>query len=135
MSQSNNQDTIKTVGVVALSVIIFAVLYNLLLGGRNGFGFEMGYNSGFGLNASKGSILGLAVQLLWITFIISLVIGGATFVRKYAEENKIHLYFLNLTNNDFAKDTCANCGKELQPGWKCCPSCGSEKLQPLKDRS
>ena len=27
---------------------------------------------------------------------------------------------------------CPNCGKELQPNWKTCPSCGTEIIQPLK---
>jgi hypothetical protein len=150
MSQNNNQDnTIKTIGIAALSVIIFAVLYNLLLGGRGGFGFGMGYNSGFGLNSLIGSILGLAVQLLWLVFIVSLVVGGVLLVKKHLlDEKKINLDFLNLTGKGSTcpccgtklttefnfcpnckaslKETCAKCSKDLQMGWKCCPVCGTE---------
>lgn len=168
MSQnSNNQDTtLKTIGVAALAVIIFALLYNLLLGGSGGFGFNMGhnsgygfgmgYNSGFGLNALLGSVLGLAVQLLWLVFIVSLVIGGVMLVKKHivVDEKKFNLNFLNLIDTGYTcpgcgtklkteykfcpncktalKEKCTKCGKELQGGWKCCPDCGTEKTMPQK---
>lgn len=150
MTNNNQDNTLKTLGVVALSVIIFAVLYNLLLGGRSGFGLEMGYNSGGGLNSLIGSVLGLAVQLLWVVFIVSLVAGLVLLVKKHiGDEKLIHLSFLNLTDagskcpccgtkltaefkfcpncKASLKETCAKCGKDLQPGWNCCPSCGTEK--------
>lgn len=151
MSQNNNQDTtLKTIGIVALSVVLFALLYNLLLGGRSGFGFEMGYASGYGLNSLIASILVIAVKLLWLTFVVSLVIGIVLVAKKFiVDEKKINLNFLNLTETGYAcpccgtkltaefkfcpnckaslKETCTKCGKDLQVGWNCCPSCGTEK--------
>ncbi len=149
MTQNNSQDnTLKTIGLVGLTVIIFALLYNLLLGGRTGFGFS--YGQGLNFNGLVASILVLAVKLLWFVFVISLVIGIVIIIKKYADEKKINLNFIEkLTDTGYScpccgtkltadfkfcpnckaslKETCAKCGKELQVGWQCCPSCGTER--------
>lgn len=151
MSQNNGQDTtLKNIGVAALGVIIFALLYNLILGGGSGFGFEMHYGQGTGLNLNNllGGILVLAVKLLWLVLVVSLVLGFVSLIKKLSEENKIDLSFMQkivstgttcpecgtYVNNEFKfcpnckanlKQVCANCGTQLQAGWKCCPSCGT----------
>lgn len=150
MSNNNQDTTLKTIGVISLSVVIFALLYNLLLGGRSGFGFGMGYNSGFGLNALIASVLIIAVKILWLAFVVSLIVGVVIIVKKYAVgEKKINLNFLNLTDTGYIcpccsakltaefkfcpnckaslKETCTKCGKDLQVGWNCCPTCGTER--------
>ncbi len=154
MSQNNNQDnTLKTVGIIALAVIIFALMYNLFLGGRTGFSFNLYSGRGLDLSAFIASILVLAVKLLWLLFVISLVVGLVIVIKKFIEEKKINLKFIEkLTETGYAcpscgtkltaefkfcpnckaslKDTCTKCGKDLQVGWKCCPSCGTERKAP-----
>lgn len=122
MTQNNNHDnTLKTVGIVALATIVFALLYNLLLGGRAGFGFDMGYNSGGGLNTLIASVLVVAVKLLWLTFIVSLVIGIAVIIKKYTvDEKKINLNFLKGADDGYA---CPCCGTKLTAEFKFCPNC------------
>ena len=151
MTQNNNhENTLKTVGIVALAVVAFALLYNLLLGGRAGFGFDMGYNYGWGLNTLIAYVLAVAVKLLWLTFIVSLVIGTVTVMKKYTvDEKKINLNFLKFADDGYAcpccgtkltaefkfcpnckaslKEKCVKCAKELQVGWNCCPACGTER--------
>lgn len=152
MSQNNNQDnTLRTLGIVALGVIVFALVYNTLLGGRSGFGFKMsfGMDNAFGLNGALASVLVLAVQLLWVVFVVSVIAGLVVFAKKYLEDNKIDLSsFTKLcpsgqscpscgakVSAEFKycpscqaslKNTCSDCGKELLSGWKCCPDCGKE---------
>lgn len=167
MSQNNKPDnTIKTIGIAALGVIAFAVLYNLFLGGRSGFGFSMNYGGrmghdgmyagGYGamngtdLNSIIASILNIALQLLWILFVIGLVVGAVLLFKKFLfEDKKLNLNFINKITDGYTcphcntklaaefkfcpnckaslKDICAKCGKELQVGWVCCPNCGTEK--------
>lgn len=158
MSQNNNQDnTLRTLGIVALGVIVFALVYNTLLGGRSGFGFEMswGMNNGLNLNGALASILILAVRLLWVVFVVSVIAGIVVVAKKYLEDNKIDLNsFTKLYHSGQScpccgakvsaefkycpscqaslKATCSECGKELLNGWKCCPECGKEVTDATK---
>ena len=156
MSQNSNQDNaLKTIGIAALAVIIFALIYNVLLGGRAGFSLNIFSGQGFNLNGLIVSILGLAVKLLWLVFVISLVVGLVVIIKKFVDEKKINLNFIEkLTETGYAcpscgtkltaefkfcpnckaslKETCAKCGKELQVGWKCCPACGAERKTAAK---
>lgn len=163
MSQNSNQDsTIKTLGIVSLAVIVFALLYNSLLGGRNGFGFHMSYGyepGGFpDVNGIFASLLVLAVKLLWLVFVAALLAGLVMLVKKYLNENKIDLSFISKVSqagfncplcgagvsSEFKycpncqaslKDTCFECGRDLLPGWKCCPTCGKEKKAAVPEQA
>lgn len=161
MSQNNNQDsTIKTLGMVSLAVIVFALLYNSLLGGRTGFGFHMSYGYGpvVDVNGILASLLVLAVKLLWLVFIAALLAGTAVLIKKLLYENNIDLSFISKLSQAQAhvkcpscgagvssefkycpscraslKDACSECGRDLLPGWKCCPVCGKEKKTSAPD--
>jgi len=153
MAQNNSQDTIlRTLGITALSIIVFALIYNILLGGRAGYGFSMNYGWGAGndISVMLASLLTLAIKILWLVFVISLVAGTVILIKKYVEEKKFDLsYFQNLTERGYncsacgtnlktgfrfcpnckanLKESCQSCGRDLQEGWKCCPSCGKER--------
>jgi len=75
---------LKTVGIMSLSVIIFAVIYNALLGGPAGFGFPLSHGMR-GVPASYDivtSALGTGVKLLWVILLVSLTVALVTTVKK-----------------------------------------------------
>lgn len=144
MSRNNNRENIlKTIGVVTLAVV--AVIFLLLLGGRSGIGFN--YIPRYGVNSLIASVLVIVVKLLWLTFIISLVIGIVIFIKKAVNGKKIEHRFNNSGGAGYAcpccrtmltadfkfcpnckaslKEKCIKCGKDLQVGWNCCPVCGT----------
>lgn len=125
MSQNNGQDaTLKTVGTVALAVVVFALLYNILLGGgRTGLGLNLSYGWGFNLNSFLVSVLILAVKLLWLVLVISLVLGFIAVIKKYLFDDKN----LNLCCVTKTGSTCPNCGTKVDNEFKFCPGCGTEK--------
>lgn len=149
MSQNNNQETtIKTLGIVSLAVIIFALLYNSLLGGNRGFGFQMNYGMGhgrgygmnYGMNYGMGygygvggaqdingifaSLFSLAVNLLWLVFVGALLAGVFILVKKYLNENKVDLSFATKIYQS-AGSQCPTCGAKVSDDFKYCPGCQS----------
>ncbi len=147
MSQNSQDSTVRTIGIVALGVIILALLYNVLLGGRAGVGFNVYFSRGVDVNWLLTSILALAVKLLWVVVVISLVAGLAILVKKNVlDGQKINLSFIGSAHvcphcgakltDDYKfcpncktplKEKCLQCGVELKTEWQCCPSCGTEK--------
>lgn len=149
MSENNNQEKlIKTAGVIGLALLAFALVYNLVLGGGTGFGFNLYYGRGFDLSGLLASIFALAVKLLWVVFIVSLVIGLVLVLKKHLlETNNLNICGLLeggsvcpkcgtkvKDNYKFCpscqaslKETCSKCGQEVKADWKCCPTCGTEK--------
>lgn len=148
MSQNNNRDNIlKTVGIITLAIVVIAFLYNFLVGGQRGF--SLNYSSGYGYNSLIAFVLVIAVKLLWLTFIISLVVGIIMFIKKTVNGKKINLRINNSAKDGYAcpccgtkltadfkfcpnckaslKEKCVKCGKDLQVGWNCCPACGTAR--------
>ena len=162
MSQNSNQDnTLKTLGIVTLSVIVFALIYNTLPVRQTGWNYQWSYGGGNG-NTLISSTLVLFVKLLWLVLVASLVIGLVVIIKKYLfDGEKLDLSFLvNNTSPDISNktgedteseyncpccgavitddqkichlcqanrnETCINCVKEIQTGWKYCAACGTE---------
>lgn len=136
MSQNNNQETtIKTLGIISLAVIIFALLYNSLLGGTRGFGFQMNYGMGHGMGYGYGlggvsdvngvfaSLFNLAVNLLWLAFIGALIAGIVIYIKKYLNDNKVDLGFVTKAYQIGHK--CPVCGAKVSADFKYCPGCRS----------
>lgn len=152
MNDGNNYSAaVKTVGFAGLVLLALGLLSGLLSGGRMGYGYNMYYGRGVGLDLSGAlaSILVLLIKALWFVLIVSLVIGLFIAVKKYRFDFKK----LDLVDSFFGKghvcpgcgsslqeeykfcpkckislkEACGQCGRELQAGWKCCPTCGSEK--------
>lgn len=148
MSQNNNRDSIfKTIGIITLAIVAIAFVYNFLSGGQGGL--DLNYISGYGYNSLIAFILVIAVKLLWLTFIISLIIGIIMFIKKTVNGKKINLRFNSSTEGGYncpccgtkltadfrfcpnckasLKEKCVKCGKDLQVGWNCCPACGTAR--------
>lgn len=148
MPQNNNRDNVlKTIGMIALVVIVIAFIYNFLVGGQNGI--SLNYRSGYSFNSLIAFLLVIAVRLLWLTFIISLIIGLVMFIKKTVNGKKINLKFNDSAEAGYAcpccgtkltadfkfcpnckaslKEKCVRCGKDLQVGWNCCPACGTAR--------
>lgn len=83
MSHNNQDKTIKNIGVIFLSVIIFALIYNVVLGG-NGFGF----------GGSLNVILALVIKLLFLAIIVAVVAGILAAIKNQGLEN-IDLSFID----------------------------------------
>ncbi len=152
MAHDNNHETaLKTWGTIGLGVIIFALIYNLLLGNQMGYGGMMG-NGGINLGVSGllASILVLAIKVLWLVLVISLIAGIVIAARKHIfNDKRINLPQLDKVfamgytcpncgtglKGDYKfcphcaaalKVTCSQCGTEAQAGWKHCSTCGAE---------
>lgn len=72
--------------------------------------------SGFGITGFLIILLRLVAAISFIGLIIGLVMY---FMGRYFSQ-------VTLTSV-LRKETCPECGVELKPHWKCCPSCGTEK--------
>jgi hypothetical protein len=94
-------------------------------------------------------ILVIAVKLLWLTFIVSLIIGTIIFIKKTVNGKKINVRVIDSVGSGYAcpccgtrltadfkfcpnckaslKEKCVKCGKDLQVGWNCCPACGTAR--------
>lgn len=106
------------------------------------------------VNSLIVSVLAIAVKLLWLTFIVSLVIGLIMFIKKTINGKKIDLRFSNDARSGYAcpccgtkltadfkfcpnckaslKEKCVKCGKDLQVGWNCCPACGTARKSTIE---
>ncbi len=148
MSEKGGPENIlKTLGIIVLAIVVVVFLSNLLFSGQTGLGSQsysgqgLGYQShygqgmghepyygqaaGYNLNGSLGSVLSLAVQLLWLILVISLVIGIVVIIKKHIfEEKKINLDFIQeLFKNGY---TCIHCGTRMKTEFKFCPGCGAD---------
>lgn len=75
-------------------------------------------NYGFGLGIT--GFLTILLRLVAVISLIGLIIGLVMYFRdRYSIQLKL--------SAAFRKETCSECGVELKPHWKCCPSCGTEK--------
>lgn len=126
MSHNKHDKAIKNIGVICLSVIIFALVYNVLLGG-NGFNAHMGYGqtSGFGLGGSLSVILALVIKLLFLMVIVAVVAGIVAAIKNQGLEN-IDLSFIDKLFDDgqHRRHLCPHCHREVEHDWKNCPYCG-----------
>lgn len=132
MSQNNNQEAaIKSLGIISLAVIIFALLYNSLMGGTRGFGFQMSHGMGYGMGYGYGagsanfngilaSLLVLAWKLLWLILLGALLAGIVIFIKKYLND-KVDLSVV--TKLYPTGCNCPSCGTKITQGFKFCPGC------------
>lgn len=148
----NYSAALKTFGFAVLALLALSLLSGLLSGGRMGYGYNMYYGRGTGLGVGYdgvlASILVLLIKVLWFVLIVSLVIGLFVALKKY----RFNFYKLDLVDSLFGKgytcpgcgaglaeeykfcprckislkEVCGQCSRELQAGWTCCPTCGSD---------
>lgn len=135
MAQNQNFDSkVRFIGILCLSVIIFALLYNALLGGPAGFGYEMqeginnGMNYGVKTTGFISDIFFLAGKILWLVFLISLIATVIVMGRKY-------LPGMNVNREDLIRNLApqvkCRCGAFVKKQFKYCPSCGTELKAPM----
>ena len=110
------------IGVIVVLVVLFALptlLWGffghggMMAGGYDDWGYPMmgGYNhSPFG-----GIFMGFGMLLVWALplALLGLVVYGA-------------VRLANKSGTPIQMQTCTNCGKPTQAGWKNCPHCGTE---------
>lgn len=151
MNQGGSSSTaLRLLGITGLALLALSIFSNLLSGGRMGYGYNMYYGRGGGLDLGGvlASVLVLLIKILWLVLIVSLIIGlYVAFKKSRFDYKKLDLVD-RLFNSGYActgcgtrlveeykfcpkcrihlKETCRHCGKEIQAGWKCCPLCGSE---------
>jgi uncharacterized membrane protein len=134
MSHNNHNKTIKNIGAICLSVIVFALIYNVLLGG-NGFNAHMAYGrtSGYGLGGSLNLILALVIKLLFLVIIVAVVAGVVTAIKNQGLDN-IDLSFIDklFDNRHHRRHLCPHCQHEIEHHWKNCPYCGSSTKKESK---
>lgn len=147
-----NDLKVKTLGLLAVGLVVFLFLVNSLFGGT-GYGYYPNYGQGMASNANWAitPVLLLIIKLLWFVFVVSLVIGLAVAAKKYIfEGRKLNLGFLEelvsighecphcgtKLGSEFnycptckadLKEPCSSCGKELKINWKYCPACGANR--------
>ena len=124
MSHNGNHhdQIIKNIGVICLSVIIFALLFKVFAG--SGLNSYMGYGQsiGFGIDSLFVALISIVIKLLWLLIVIAFVVSLLLAVQK--QNNGYHMRHL-----------CAQCGQELQKGWKHCPACGlTVKKKRIQDK-
>lgn len=77
-------------------------------------------------------VLVLLIKLLFVVFIVGLV-GGLIGVAKDYVFTPADIaafkgtFTVNKTNA--TKETCSECGKEINSGWKVCPHCGTNVVK------
>lgn len=80
-------------------------------------------NYGFGLGIT--GFLTILLRLVAAISFIGLMIGLIMYFKdRYFIQGKLSLAL--------SKENCRECGVELKPHWKCCPSCGMEKSNNKK---
>ncbi len=127
MSQNGKQENLlKTLGIVALALVVLVLLNNVLFVRQPGYGMHYSTGYGLGFNGLLATVFALAVKLLWFVFVISLVVGTVLFIKKYLfDDKKINLKFLEeIYETDPA---CPACGTKLKAEYRFCPGCGAEK--------
>lgn len=150
MTRGDNRDNlVKMLLIIFLTAVISIILYSLFLRQRLFFGLGIYYGQSLDINSLVTGSLVFVVKLLWLTFIISLVVGIVMVTKKYlVDGKKIGLVFTGPSDEQgytcpccgtrltaefkfcpnckaSLKDVCARCGKDLQVGWKSCPWCGT----------
>lgn len=123
-----NDNLIKTLGIVALGLIVFALLNNILLGGQGGMGYGEHYGRGSGiidLGGLLSSVLVLTVRILWLVFVVSLLVGLVLIIKKYMlDENGAGIK--QLVEKIVPAGSFCSCGSRVIQGYKFCPACGKE---------
>lgn len=89
-------------------------------------------STGIGIAGTISVVLLFLMKILFVLFIVGLVVGIAIAVKNYVftkeEVERIKGTF-KVKQTIVIKQTCSNCGKELDAGWKVCPHCGTECIQ------
>lgn len=139
MTAWKNNSIIKILAVVLLSILGLTLIRELFFGTGYGSGIivrgnhEGGYiymSTGLGFAGTISAVLLVLIKVLFVLFIVGLIVGIAIAVKNYlftAEDvEKIKSTFTGKKTVVF-KETCSDCGKELNDDWKVCPHCGKEK--------
>lgn len=139
MSAWKSNPILKILAVLLLSILGLTLIRELFFGTGYGLGISLrgshegGYiymGTGLGFAGTISALLLVLIKVLFVLFIVGLIVGIAIAVKNYvftAEDvEKIKSTFTG-KKTVVIKETCSDCGKELNDDWKVCPHCGKEK--------
>lgn len=137
MGNIKQDSTFKTLSIIVVTVLSIGLISTLFGGMTNNdylFGMNNGdmsnmmgsnymmnssYMMGTGYTYGYHSLLIFLLIILLSISIIGLIVGIAMYLfRNYPTSHQ----------KVIEKTVCHICGNELKQEWKCCPSCGSEKI-------
>lgn len=127
MSHNNHNKTIKKIGVICLSGLVFVLIYNALLSGSafNSYRAYGGTLYGYGIFNTLNVILALIIKLLFLSIVAAGVVGIAVAL-KNQNLGKGNLGFINelIDNDQHQGHFCAHCHSNTKYSWIYCPYCG-----------
>jgi len=126
---------VKNALIIIGGVIVLTFLLSLFRSGSSTGEMSGGNSNYLFTNMTYGiqSLFALLLKLLLILSFLGLGYG----VYMYLKQN--HISFLDVNgknemknNNNNATTICPNCNAQLKDSWKCCPHCGSDKINEDK---
>ncbi|PKM94432.1 MAG: hypothetical protein CVU84_10195 [Firmicutes bacterium HGW-Firmicutes-1] len=144
MENLNKDSILKTLGIIILAIVAIGLVLSLF-GGMNGNGNFYGMNSndmnnmmngnyngysmmGNGYNFGLYGLLAFLVKLLLFVSVTGFIVGLAMYIFRNFPKNNGQIIEASTTKN-VTTTLCSSCGTELKKEWKCCPSCGEEKVK------